>query len=73
MTRTCERCSGTFGTKQMDRYCKDCRKVVKQEMKAAGYLQSVPWRRASGDGYGTHSGEEFSPSGENAMRALEGD
>lgn len=42
VSRVCERCDQPFETKDADRFCKGCRKVVRQEMWSAGYLERMP-------------------------------
>ena len=40
-TKPCERC-GRRPALPGQRYCRDCRRTVLEEMKASGYLQEIP-------------------------------
>jgi hypothetical protein len=67
----CTRCDSGM-RRPGDRFCKVCRKAVLAELKAAGYLQGLPWRMIARNASNERGYDrEPNPSGENAVRALE--
>lgn len=62
-----------FKTAEGDRFCADCRKAVRSELKAAGFLQVLPYRRYRGGDQMAAIDREPNPWGENAVRSMEGD
>jgi uncharacterized Zn finger protein (UPF0148 family) len=78
-TKNCPRCGAVFYTANGDKYCDECEKVVKAELKASGFLQKTAgpcglWgRRARSEDQRQAYDKESSPWSENAVRALEGD
>lgn len=73
--RVCERCRLPFGSRESDKYCKECKRTVLAEMKERGYLTSVPWQgrafKKSDSLYCSDNNREPNPSAENAVRAME--
>lgn len=45
--RVCERCRLACTAKPDERFCSDCKKELREEMQAAGYLTRVPWHSRS--------------------------
>jgi hypothetical protein len=69
--RTCQRCGDT-PARPHERYCTECRRAVLAELKAAGYLTPTPRRKRSHPENRDAAAQlEPSPSGENAVRAME--
>ena len=73
-TKQCPRCDAEFRTFQGDRFCVDCRKQVKSELEAVGFLRRTPTNhnfRTSDQRQSPF--DESGGCGDNAIRAMEGD
>jgi hypothetical protein len=71
--KICPRCSFKFETDKGDRYCKDCRKAVKSELAASGFLQKTARVVYRSSDQKAANDRESNPWSENAVRSLEGD
>lgn len=74
ITQMCERCDALPRVKG-ERFCKACKKIVKQELTDAGYLQQY-YRGSGGRGVGSSEDRRetkghTSPSWDNVVRAAE--
>ena len=72
VSRVCERCNKRFETRESDRFCPKCRKIIVKELAQCGFLEKLPWTpyRAPEKRQATSDGP--SPYQENAIRDLEG-